>query len=100
MILKVLGRLNDKLKSEYPFVKAKANNDNSEVEYVKCRNGFSFANSVKTVVEPTGVVSPKLSRIFLEPAGVFSPKRSRTLLEKGAVSPPPAWIKKFERIVT
>ncbi|GBL93414.1 hypothetical protein AVEN_219523-1 [Araneus ventricosus] len=35
-----------------------------------------------------------------EPAGVFSPKLSRILLEKGAVSPPPAWIKKFEPIVT
>ncbi|GBM86752.1 hypothetical protein AVEN_198518-1 [Araneus ventricosus] len=33
-------------------------------------------------------------------AGVLSPKLSRKLLEKGAVSPPPAWIKKFEPIVT
>ncbi|GBM90842.1 hypothetical protein AVEN_149465-1 [Araneus ventricosus] len=36
----------------------------------------------------------------LKPAGVVSPKLSRLLLEKGAVSPPPAWIKKFEPIVT
>ncbi|GBL77157.1 hypothetical protein AVEN_154070-1, partial [Araneus ventricosus] len=35
-----------------------------------------------------------------EPAGVVSPKLSRIHLEKGAVSPPPAWIKKFEPIVT
>ncbi|GBN57326.1 hypothetical protein AVEN_115494-1 [Araneus ventricosus] len=35
-----------------------------------------------------------------EPAGVVSPKISRILLEKGAVSPPPAWIKKFEPVVT
>ncbi|GBL99819.1 hypothetical protein AVEN_162829-1 [Araneus ventricosus] len=35
-----------------------------------------------------------------KPAGVVSPKPSRILLEKGAVSPPPAWIKKFEPIVT
>ncbi|GBM29295.1 hypothetical protein AVEN_106695-1 [Araneus ventricosus] len=33
-----------------------------------------------------------------KPAGVFSPKLSRILLEKGAV--PPAWINKFEPIVT
>ncbi|GBM24801.1 hypothetical protein AVEN_132328-1 [Araneus ventricosus] len=36
----------------------------------------------------------------LKSAGVVSPKLSRILLEKGAVSPPPAWIKKFEPIVT
>ncbi|GBM85684.1 hypothetical protein AVEN_140248-1 [Araneus ventricosus] len=35
-----------------------------------------------------------------EPAGVVSLKRSRLLLEKAAVSPPAAWIKKFEPIVT
>ncbi|GBO31790.1 hypothetical protein AVEN_152041-1, partial [Araneus ventricosus] len=35
-----------------------------------------------------------------KPAGVVSPKLSRILLEKSAVSPPPAWIKKFEPIVT
>ncbi|GBO43595.1 hypothetical protein AVEN_27135-1, partial [Araneus ventricosus] len=35
-----------------------------------------------------------------KPAGVVSPKLSRILLEKGAVSPPPAWMKKFEPIVT
>ncbi|GBM30760.1 hypothetical protein AVEN_30582-1 [Araneus ventricosus] len=35
-----------------------------------------------------------------KPAGVVSPKLSRILLEKGAVSPPPAWIKKFEPTVT
>ncbi|GBO37414.1 hypothetical protein AVEN_233986-1 [Araneus ventricosus] len=35
-----------------------------------------------------------------KPAGVVSPKLSHILLEKGAVSPPPAWIKKFEPIVT
>ncbi|GBM75015.1 hypothetical protein AVEN_191505-1, partial [Araneus ventricosus] len=35
-----------------------------------------------------------------KPAGVFCPKLSRILPEKGAVSPPPAWIKKFEPIVT
>ncbi|GBM03112.1 hypothetical protein AVEN_200807-1 [Araneus ventricosus] len=33
-------------------------------------------------------------------AGVVSPKLSRILLEKGVVSPPTAWIKKFEPIVT
>ncbi|GBO03708.1 hypothetical protein AVEN_68003-1 [Araneus ventricosus] len=36
----------------------------------------------------------------IKPAGVVSPKLSRILLEKGAVSPPPAWIKKIEPIVT
>ncbi|GBO21732.1 hypothetical protein AVEN_198234-1 [Araneus ventricosus] len=36
----------------------------------------------------------------LKPAGVFSPKLSSILLKKGAVSPPPSWIKKIERIVT
>ncbi|GBM87686.1 hypothetical protein AVEN_1145-1 [Araneus ventricosus] len=36
----------------------------------------------------------------IQPAGVVSPKLSRILLEKDAVSPPPAWIKKFEPIVT
>ncbi|GBN56009.1 hypothetical protein AVEN_61115-1 [Araneus ventricosus] len=36
----------------------------------------------------------------IKPAGVVSPKLSRILLEKGAVSPPRAWIKKFEPIVT
>ncbi|GBM98560.1 hypothetical protein AVEN_186097-1 [Araneus ventricosus] len=35
-----------------------------------------------------------------KPAGVVSPKLSRILLEKGAVSPPSAWIKNFEPIVT
>ncbi|GBO37805.1 hypothetical protein AVEN_18986-1 [Araneus ventricosus] len=35
-----------------------------------------------------------------KPAGVVSPKLSRILLEKGALSPPPAWIKKFGPIVT
>ncbi|GBL95965.1 hypothetical protein AVEN_227181-1 [Araneus ventricosus] len=35
-----------------------------------------------------------------QPAGLVSPKLSRILLEKGAVSAPPAWIKKFEPIVT
>ncbi|GBM49644.1 hypothetical protein AVEN_259183-1 [Araneus ventricosus] len=35
-----------------------------------------------------------------KPAGVVYPKLSCILLEKGAVSPPPAWIKKFEPIVT
>ncbi|GBO03248.1 hypothetical protein AVEN_189354-1 [Araneus ventricosus] len=38
--------------------------------------------------------------ICLKPAGVVSPKLSRIPLEKGAVSPSPAWIKKFEPIVT
>ncbi|GBN20858.1 hypothetical protein AVEN_260581-1 [Araneus ventricosus] len=37
---------------------------------------------------------------LVKPAGVVSPKLSRILLENGAVSPPPAWIKKFEPIVT
>ncbi|GBO18853.1 hypothetical protein AVEN_271801-1 [Araneus ventricosus] len=36
----------------------------------------------------------------LKPVGVFYPKLSSILLEKGAVSPPPAWIQKFEPIVT
>ncbi|GBN68809.1 hypothetical protein AVEN_13116-1 [Araneus ventricosus] len=40
------------------------------------------------------------SRLIMKPAGVVSPKLSRILLEKGAVSPPPAWIKKFEPTVT
>ncbi|GBM82568.1 hypothetical protein AVEN_197840-1 [Araneus ventricosus] len=31
-----------------------------------------------------------------KPAGVFSPKLSRILPPKGAVSPSPAWLKKFE----
>ncbi|GBN58959.1 hypothetical protein AVEN_211645-1, partial [Araneus ventricosus] len=35
-----------------------------------------------------------------KPEGVVSSKLSRILLEKGAVSPPLAWIKKFEPIVT
>ncbi|GBO04766.1 hypothetical protein AVEN_210470-1 [Araneus ventricosus] len=38
--------------------------------------------------------------LYYQPAGVVSPKLSRILLEKNAVSPPPAWIKKFEPIVT
>ncbi|GBM82779.1 hypothetical protein AVEN_10409-1 [Araneus ventricosus] len=38
--------------------------------------------------------------IYKKPAGVVSPKLSRILLEKGAVSPPLAWIKQFEPIVT
>ncbi|GBM78947.1 hypothetical protein AVEN_40511-1 [Araneus ventricosus] len=40
------------------------------------------------------------STAIIKPAVVVSPKLSRILLEKGAVSPPPAWIKKFEPIVT
>ncbi|GBM09938.1 hypothetical protein AVEN_86820-1 [Araneus ventricosus] len=39
-------------------------------------------------------------RTLEKPAGVVSPKLSRILLEKGAVYPPPAWIKKFEPLVT
>ncbi|GBN94071.1 hypothetical protein AVEN_124972-1 [Araneus ventricosus] len=35
-----------------------------------------------------------------QPAGVFSPKLSRILPQKDAVSPSPAWLKKFEPIVT
>ncbi|GBM76804.1 hypothetical protein AVEN_85102-1 [Araneus ventricosus] len=35
-----------------------------------------------------------------KPAGVVSPTLSRILLEKSAVSPPPAWMKNFEPIVT
>ncbi|GBL88341.1 hypothetical protein AVEN_103006-1 [Araneus ventricosus] len=42
----------------------------------------------------------KVGLSIVKPAGVVSPKFSRILLEKGAVSPPPAWIKKFEPIVT
>ncbi|GBO15109.1 hypothetical protein AVEN_186977-1 [Araneus ventricosus] len=34
-----------------------------------------------------------------KPAGVFSPKLSRILPQKGAVSPSPAWLKKFEPTV-
>ncbi|GBM90034.1 hypothetical protein AVEN_50657-1 [Araneus ventricosus] len=37
---------------------------------------------------------------ILKPAGVFSPKLSRILPQKVAVSPSPAWLKKFEPIVT
>ncbi|GBL84387.1 hypothetical protein AVEN_117158-1 [Araneus ventricosus] len=37
---------------------------------------------------------------FIKPAGVFSPKLSRILPQKGAVSPSPAWLKKFEPTVT
>ncbi|GBN70695.1 hypothetical protein AVEN_43865-1 [Araneus ventricosus] len=37
---------------------------------------------------------------FIKPEGVISPKLPRIPLEKGAVSLPPAWIKKFEPIVT
>ncbi|GBN83580.1 hypothetical protein AVEN_159627-1 [Araneus ventricosus] len=36
----------------------------------------------------------------MKPAGVFCPKLSRILPPKGAVSPSPAWIKKFELTVT
>ncbi|GBM90530.1 hypothetical protein AVEN_158605-1 [Araneus ventricosus] len=35
-----------------------------------------------------------------KPAGVFSPKLSRILPQKVAVSPSPAWLKKFEPTVT
>ncbi|GBN91052.1 hypothetical protein AVEN_176017-1 [Araneus ventricosus] len=35
----------------------------------------------------------------IKPAGVFSPKLSRILSPKGAVSPSPAWLKKFEPTV-
>ncbi|GBM20806.1 Synaptotagmin-16 [Araneus ventricosus] len=35
-----------------------------------------------------------------KPAGVFCPKLSRLLPQKGAVSPSPAWLKKFEPTVT
>ncbi|GBN65111.1 hypothetical protein AVEN_224609-1 [Araneus ventricosus] len=38
--------------------------------------------------------------IKVKPAGVVSPKLSRILLEKGAVTPTPAWVKKFEPIET
>ncbi|GBM13513.1 hypothetical protein AVEN_82784-1 [Araneus ventricosus] len=34
-----------------------------------------------------------------KPSGVFSPKLSRILPQKGAVSPSPAWLKKFEPTV-
>ncbi|GBN24681.1 hypothetical protein AVEN_59049-1 [Araneus ventricosus] len=43
---------------------------------------------------------PQTLRYCYEPKGVVSPKLSRILLEKDAVSSPPAWIKKFEPIVT
>ncbi|GBN05314.1 hypothetical protein AVEN_67892-1 [Araneus ventricosus] len=36
----------------------------------------------------------------VEPAGVFSPKLFRILPQKGAISPSPAWLKKFEPTVT
>lgn len=42
---------NDELKSKYTFIKASTNNDNSEVECVKCRSIFSIANSGKTDIE-------------------------------------------------
>ncbi|KAH1180945.1 hypothetical protein KIL84_001879 [Mauremys mutica] len=42
---------NDELKSKYTFIKASTNNDNSEVECVKCRSVFSIANSGKTDIE-------------------------------------------------
>ncbi|GBN39460.1 hypothetical protein AVEN_189151-1 [Araneus ventricosus] len=52
-----------------------------------------YATATREIREPI--------RLFLEkPAGVFSPKLSRIIPQKGAVSPSPAWLKKFEPTVT
>ncbi|GBM43943.1 hypothetical protein AVEN_251643-1 [Araneus ventricosus] len=55
-----------------------------------------------TSVKPTIHFTDKLDILEREkePAGVFSPKLSRILPPKGAVSPFPAWLKKFEPTVT
>ncbi|GBM86606.1 hypothetical protein AVEN_153035-1 [Araneus ventricosus] len=42
----------------------------------------------------------RMKILQIKPAGVFSPKLSRILPQKGAVSPSPAWLKKFESTVT
>ncbi|GBN86143.1 hypothetical protein AVEN_96156-1 [Araneus ventricosus] len=58
-----------------------------------------FNLSLKTNTFPRAWKLTKIVPVF-KTAGVVSPKLSRILLEKGAVSPPLAWIKKFEPIVT
>ncbi|GBN85475.1 hypothetical protein AVEN_44330-1 [Araneus ventricosus] len=58
-----------------------------------------FSLSLKTNTFPHAWKLTKIVPVF-KPAGVVSPKLSRILLDKGAVSPPLAWIKKFEPIVT
>ncbi|GBM20361.1 hypothetical protein AVEN_201398-1, partial [Araneus ventricosus] len=60
------------------------------------RDGF-----IRVTVESMKLITQFESKNDYKPAGVVSPKLSRILLEKGVVSPPPpAWIKKFEPIVT
>ncbi|GBL72130.1 hypothetical protein AVEN_115133-1 [Araneus ventricosus] len=49
-------------------------------------------------VEQQTSASP-IDVLLMKPAGVFSPKLSRILPPKGAVSPSPAWLKKFEPTV-
>ncbi|GBM38140.1 hypothetical protein AVEN_1531-1 [Araneus ventricosus] len=55
---------------------------------------------MKSIVVNYGKKYFKILLKLEKPAGVVSPKLFRILFEKGAVSPSPAWIKKFEPIVT
>ncbi|GBN52680.1 hypothetical protein AVEN_47386-1 [Araneus ventricosus] len=58
------------------------------------------SNSLISDGEPMTQGADTAPRSLLKPAGVFSPKLSRILPQKGAVSPSPAWLKKFEPTVT